>query len=198
MNPAEPVAQAPGFEGATTGAAPQSRAERQADALFAALDTDQDGSITKDEFTEGAAALLRRARGGHHYRRAHGEQGEDHESRGAGRLERKLGRVFDRVDADDDGGVTKDELVAALSGGRDGSAPADATPPATAQASTSAAAPAPVPSPAPAALGTTTISVSFVSVTFVSFAVQSYNTVGQLAPPPAPAAESQPLEQPSA
>lgn len=107
--------------GADAPAAPPSRAARRAEALQNALDADQDGTITKEEFVEGAMTLLRRAGARHHYRhhRSHGEGGEghdngSHEGQGTSRLERKLDRLFDRVDASGDGSVDQAELTDAL------------------------------------------------------------------------------------
>lgn len=141
---------------------PPSRAQRRADALFAALDGDQDGSLTADEFTSGALNLLRNAGA----RRRIDEDGDDDrgESRGLRRLERKLEKAFERVDANDDGAIDKNELTAALARARGhhhhrGS---DRVPPAETPAAE-----------APAA-GATTVSFS---VTFVSIAVQRYSAV---------------------
>jgi hypothetical protein len=50
-------------------AAAASRASRRAEVLLDALDADQDAAITKEEFVEGAIALLRRAGARHHHRR---------------------------------------------------------------------------------------------------------------------------------
>lgn len=96
------------------------RAERGAEALFGALDADQDGAITAQEFTEGAVALLRRAGDRQRVRGHDGEGHGHHESRGVGRLERQLEKAFGRVDANDDGAIDQDELTAALAaaGGR--------------------------------------------------------------------------------
>ncbi len=97
---------------------PASRAARRAEVLLDALDADQDATITKEEFVEGAMALLRRAGVRHHHRhhRVHGE-GHDHgghEGHGMRRLERKLDRLFERVDASGDGDVDQAELTNAL------------------------------------------------------------------------------------
>jgi len=93
----------------------EQRAGRRAEALFGALDADQDGAITEQEFTEGAVALLRRA-GDQRRVREHDGDGE-HEGRGLRRLERrlerKLERAFDRVDANDDGAIDQEELTSA-------------------------------------------------------------------------------------
>jgi hypothetical protein len=103
--------------------APASRASRRADALLSTLDADKDGSITEQEFTEGALALLRRAGARHHHRHVHGDdhEGHGHHHGRAGRLERKLERLFDRLDADGNGGLGREELTAALSQVRRGS-----------------------------------------------------------------------------
>lgn len=161
------------------------RGERGAEALFGALDADQDGAITAQEFTEGAVALLRRARDRQRVRGHDGEGHDDeghghHESRGVGRLERQLEKAFGRVDANDDGAIDRDELTAALAaaGGRrrgEPTSPAEPTPPAE---------PAP-PQDAPAAAATT---VSF-SFTFVSIAVQRYTA---LQPPAEPVTSAAP------
>ena len=68
-------------------------ATSRADRLFAKLDADGDGSISKDEFT--AAFNNRR----HH---AH-EASESGESGG------RVSRLFDKIDADGDGEITKEE-----------------------------------------------------------------------------------------
>ena len=98
--------------------APSSRAARRADVLLDALDANQDATITKDEFVEGAMALLRRAGARHHHRhhRVHGDDHDRgrHEGHGTRRLERKLDRLFERVDASGDGNVDQAELTNAL------------------------------------------------------------------------------------
>lgn len=168
---AEPAPTAPArAEPAPAESAPAARAERRAEALFGALDADQDGAITEREFTEGAVALLRRA-GDRRRVREHDGDG-DHAARGERRLERKLEKAFGRIDANDDGTVDQDELTSALAkaGGRRGGG-AEPSPPAE---------PAPA-QDAPAAAGTT---VTF-SFTFVSVAVQRYTALQ----PPAPATE---------
>jgi len=149
---------------------PSSRAGRRADALFSALDADDDGALTADEFTSGALSLLRNAGA----RRRIDDEGDDRrDTRRLDRLERKLAKAFERVDANDDGAIDRNELTAALArsrgphrhGGRpdghDGPAPADA------------------PTPAGQTAGATTVSFS---VTFVSVAVQRYAEVQGTAP----------------
>jgi Ca2+-binding EF-hand superfamily protein len=90
---------------------------RRADALLTVLDADKDGAISEPEFTDGAMALLRRAGARHHHHRVHdddhGSRHDWHERRAA-RLERKLEKLFDRIDVDRDGGVSKEELTSAL------------------------------------------------------------------------------------
>jgi hypothetical protein len=98
--------------------APTSRASRRAEVLLDALDADQDATITKEEFVEGAMALLRRAGARHHHRhhRVHDDDHDRgrHEGHGMRRLERKLDRLFERVDASGDGNVDQAELTSAL------------------------------------------------------------------------------------
>jgi len=76
-----------------------SGASRRGSALMTAVDADRDGVVSKDEFTSGAMALLRRAGGRHH----------------AHRLERKLEKLFARVDGNHDGSIDANELTSALS-----------------------------------------------------------------------------------
>jgi EF hand len=93
---------------------PATATEGRAEALFKALDADQDGSITAQEFTEGSLALLRRAGERHHHRQVHDDDRRDHGERGHHHLERNLERLFERVDSNDDGSVDQTELTAAL------------------------------------------------------------------------------------
>lgn len=113
---AEPAgATTPGAALATGPAEPPlpSRTQRRADALFGALDADQDGAVTEQEFTDGAIALLRCA-GGRRRVREDDSDGAEREARGVRRLERKLEKAFGRVDANDDGAIDKQELTTAL------------------------------------------------------------------------------------
>jgi Ca2+-binding EF-hand superfamily protein len=132
---------------------PPSSASPRADALFGALDADHDGSITKSEFTEGAAALLRQRRTHRHHHRDDDGTRVQHESHVPPGLEKRLGRVFAEVDANHNGSVDRGELTGALT-----------TSPTS-------------PSPTPAAGQFQTLSVT--QVTTVSFAVQRYVAVDQ-------------------
>lgn len=172
---------------ATTAAAPTpsvpppSRAARRADALFTALDGDEDGAITTDEFKEGALTLLRNASARRRVDDA--DEGDFRSSRKLDRLERKLDKIFDRVDRNDDGAIDKDELTAALSRGRgrrggvDGPSPADAAP------------------PDGQAAGAGALSIS-VSVTYVSIAVQRYTSLQH--PADAPETTAATVSEPAA
>lgn len=177
---ADPTANA----GATT-----SRSQRMATGLMGALDADKDGVLTKQEFVEGAAALL----GGRHRRRhdvtaepsrevTNTDERHDHRHR---RLERRLNRAFDRLDADGSGTLKPEELEAALERvrTRSGPEPSGETPvsaassPAPADANGSPAA-GPSEPAQPSATSTATWSVT--TVTFVSIAVRQYQAVAEL------------------
>lgn len=107
-------------ESATPPPSPtNSRADRLAAALIKALDTNQDGALSTEEFVDGAKALLGRGR----IRRRGGEEdggkSDDrvdsghHHGRGH-RLERRLEKAFGRIDADANGSLDAGELAAAL------------------------------------------------------------------------------------
>jgi hypothetical protein len=115
--PAQPVdeSQAPAAS-PEAPSAPTSRAARRAEVLLDALDADQDGAVTKEEFLDGAMALLRHAGAHHHHHRVHDQDSDHgrHEGHGMRRLERKLDRLFERVDDSGDGSVDQAELTDAL------------------------------------------------------------------------------------
>jgi hypothetical protein len=155
--------------------APPSRATRRAEALRDALDSDQDGTITKEEFVEGAMALLRRAGARHRYRdhHVHGE-GHDHHGHGghrASRLERRLDRLFDRVDAGGDGTVDQAELTDAL---------AKVTRERRRETTEETPAPTPAPEvPQDTAQETPSMAISYTNVTVV-IAVKQYASVAAM------------------
>jgi hypothetical protein len=101
----------------TESAQADTKEPARGDALFDALDADGDGTVTKDEFVEGARELLqgagRQGRGHGHHRSDRFDDGDRHD-RGSARLTRRLERLFDLVDANGDGGVQKAELAGAL------------------------------------------------------------------------------------
>ncbi len=148
--------------------APPSSSDRAA-ALFAALDADEDGAITEDEFSAGAKRLLAQGRpprrAGHD--RAEHDRGDHrvHDGHGSRRLERKLDRLFDRVDANGDGSLDQTELTDALA-----AADRRREPPPPPQGQEPGSDPA-----AGQAGGTGTV-VTF-SMTFVSIAVKRYTTL---------------------
>jgi hypothetical protein len=110
---------APGALPATTlpPAAPPSTS-LHGSALYRALDADQDGSVTKQEFTEGAMAMLRRVGSRHHHHHHHGrgnrEDGVMRTLERESRLLGKIERAFARIDANQDGAIGADELSAAV------------------------------------------------------------------------------------
>lgn len=199
-----PPSASPDSDASAPGAPPpppaggKTPAER-AEALFTALDVDQNGSISEDEFVSGAKALLRRGRAGHHEGRHDGphrreRRGDDdvvvrhddprpgddgtqvrrHEHGRGHRLERRLERLFDRVDTNDDGGLTREELTRALEGVRR-DAP---TPP--------LAAPATLQTPPVPDAATITASTSVNISISITIAVQRYTSI-QTSAPAAPA-----------
>lgn len=143
--------------------APPSAAPDRAGALFAALDADQDGAITEDEFKSGAKQLLSRGRGP---RRADDDDHDhhDHGHHGMRRLDRKLDKLFDRVDADGNGSIDETELTDALA-----AADARRQPP-PAQSADAGADPA-------AGQGATSGTVVTFTMTFVSIAVKRYTAL---------------------
>lgn len=161
--------------------APSSRAARRAEVLHNALDADEDGAISKEEFVEGAMALLRRAGAHHHRHRVHAERHDhdDHEGRGTSHLERRLDRLFERVDASGDGNVDQAELTDALAKVTRERRPDTTRPPApsasqeTPSPETSALATVSEPQTQPAA------AMSYTSVTVV-IAVKQYTSIAAM------------------
>jgi hypothetical protein len=149
------------------GAEPaRSTVSSRAVALFRRLDADQDGSISKDEFTSGAMDLLKRASVREHHR--HVGRGDGHDRREA-RWQARLERAFDRIDANGDGSLDQNEVAAPLAradrGRRTGH------------------------DREPDGAGPTTTSVTSVSVTIVSIAIRRYTAEAAAGPgAPAPAA----------
>ena len=159
-----PASETPSPTTPTTPAPPD-----RAGALFDALDADQDGKITEDEFKTGAKQILSQGRGPRRADREdhdheHGDHGV-HEGRGSRRLDRKLDKLFDRVDANGDGSIDKTELTDALA-----AADKRRQPPPPPQGTEPGADPAAGQS---ASNGTV---VTF-SMTFVSIAVKRYTTL---------------------
>jgi hypothetical protein len=147
----------------TAGTTPKSAA------LVAALDADKDGVLSEREFTDGARALLDRDKPGRVR-----QDDEDERRRGGKRLERRLEKAFDRIDGNDDGRLDAGELTAALEGRRRrGDDNRNASTP-------------PIPS-APPSAPSGGVSIAYVSVTYVSVAVQRYTSLqpptGQTPPP---------------
>jgi hypothetical protein len=97
------------------GAGTSTRPGRAA-ALMQALDADGNGQVSADEFTNGALALLRRAGALRRHRPDRDDDdGSADESRRVPRgLERRLDRLFNRIDRNDDGHVDAAELETAL------------------------------------------------------------------------------------
>ena len=137
--------------------------------LFATLDADRDGSVTREEFTSGALALLGK-RGDHLRAHGNGDGENGRRARGVPGLERRLEKAFGRVDANDDGNVDEGEISAALAG----------------RSGTTSEVPVP---PASPDVPQTSVSSSFVSVTYVSIAIQRYSSV-QAAAPPSPSSSA--------
>ena len=165
----EPAPESQPGQADTESGQPESRAARRAGALLNALDANEDGSISEQEFTEGALALLRRAGARHRHRTHHDDSGLHRgETRRGERLERRLDRAFERVDANDDGGIDAGELTTALARGRGRhhAVSNDEVPT----------------SPPPAAPGPaeSTGTVSVTTVTFVAVAIQQYTAIDHL------------------
>jgi hypothetical protein len=172
---------------------PEATAGTKAEKLVAALDADTDGAISDKEFVDGGTALLRPVS---HRRHSHDDRSDNGLHRGwygSHRLEHRLERVFDKVDANGDGTLDVDELTSALSA----TAPPAPQPEETA---TEPAAEAPVEGQSPASTTTTngageaSSSTSFASTTFqftfVSIAVRQYQVLGQEPAPSRPQLEA--------
>ena len=83
----------------------------RAETLARTLDADSDGAVTKEEFTDGGVALLKRASVRFHHERIGKGQGiEKRDARWTGRLE----DVFAHVDRNHDGAIDATELTSAL------------------------------------------------------------------------------------
>jgi EF-hand domain pair/EF hand len=83
----------------------------RAETLIKALDADGDGIVTKEEFTDGAIELLKRASVRfHHEKVGKGHGIEKRDDRWTTRLE----DVFAHVDANRDGAIDVNELTSAL------------------------------------------------------------------------------------
>jgi hypothetical protein len=97
---------------ATPGTDTVELSKDRAETLMKALDTDGDGIVTKEEFTNGALQLLKRASVRFHHlspeKKANGIERRD--DRWTSRLE----DVFAHVDANHDGAIDASELTSAL------------------------------------------------------------------------------------
>ena len=153
--PASETTSSTGIEAAVNtpavGIEPSAQPPAREVAVFGALDADGDGALTRQEFTDGALDLLRRESPPRANDQGRGQ-------RGARGLERRLDKVFARVDANGDGSVQAGELGAAL---------------ARADRRGGGGAPASAPHETQPSAGTR----SFVSVTYVSIAVQRYSAL---------------------
>lgn len=163
---------------------PRDRAEQMIDVL----DANGDDILSEEEFVEGAKALLARAdRADDHDHGAHVGRGR--------RLERKLEKLFERLDRNDDGAVDRAELTSALrrfAGKPRAVRPTDVDTPPTPLPKAAADVPSATASVAPAPTPTTTAGAAVVDKTptadvaperalssyrFVSIAVTQYTAV---------------------
>ena len=97
---------------ATPGTDTVELSKDRAETLMKALDTDRDGVVTKEEFTDGAVELLKRASVRFHHlpppAKSHGiEQRDDHWTS-------RLEDVFAHVDRNHDGAIDVTEMTSAL------------------------------------------------------------------------------------
>ena len=97
---------------ATPGTDTVELSKGRAETLMKALDTDGDGVVTKEEFTDGALELLKRASVRFHHlpQAAKGQGIEKRADRWTGRLE----DVFAHVDRNQDGAIDVTEVTSAL------------------------------------------------------------------------------------
>jgi hypothetical protein len=87
------------------------QSSKRSETLLRTLDADRDGLVSKEEFTDGAIELLRRASiRFHHHRLGKGEGIEKRDNTWTQRLE----DAFARVDANEDGVIDTAELTSAL------------------------------------------------------------------------------------
>lgn len=137
-------------------------------ALIGALDRDRDGSVSREEFVRGAAALLRQTGRRHTGAEPDGDRIEHDPPRHGHRpgLGRRLARAFRRIDGNGDGALDANELTAAIS---------QRHTPAVGDGLTSQSGPGGMAASA-------TASGSVVAVTVVAIAVQRYQSVSQLGP----------------
>ena len=105
----------------------------QADAQFAAMDTDHNGKLTGEERRAGMAAMRAARTGGDTPRPPRGDGPRDGGPRGGGYMgggdmtqaafRDRAAQRFDRLDADHDGTVSRAEMTAARSAMRGGDRP---------------------------------------------------------------------------
>ncbi|HEV8393331.1 MAG TPA: EF-hand domain-containing protein [Vicinamibacterales bacterium] len=141
---------------ATPGTDTVELSKERAETLMKALDTDGDGVVTKEEFTDGALELLKRASVRFHHLppAAKGQGIEKRDERWTSRLE----DVFAHVDRNHDGAIDVTELTSAL--------PKAAQRPAQRQSF----------SPSETATGSPTPVATTTSVTVVAVAIRRYLT----------------------
>ena len=97
---------------ATPGTDTVELSKGRAETLMKALDTDGDGVVTKEEFTDGSLELLKRASVRFHHlpQTAKGQGIEKRAERWTGRLE----DVFAHIDRNQDGAIDVSEVTSAL------------------------------------------------------------------------------------
>jgi Ca2+-binding EF-hand superfamily protein len=168
---------------------PEAQAGTKAEMLAAALDADKDGAISDKEFIDGGTELLRPAS---HRRHPH-DQSDNGVHRGwygSHRLEHRLERIFDKVDANGDGTLDAGELTSALSAAAPPAPKPEETatePPAEASVEGQSPAASTTANEASVASPSRTFTAVTFQFTFVSIAVRQYQVSGQeqtAAPPP--------------